>query len=112
VTGIPIVTLEPGVSRAIKSFLAAKCISQPIRIDLGFTGCCDASLCMSVDRLLDGDIIEEVDNVTFVINPETYEITGDITISLVDETDRKGFVLGSAKPISEWDGFGVCEIRT
>jgi len=29
----------------------------------------------------------------------------------VDEMGRKGFVLTSSKPVGEWDGFGVSDIK-
>jgi Fe-S cluster assembly iron-binding protein IscA len=108
---ISIVKLEPGVSQAIRSFLADKGIQQPIRIDLNFSGCCDASLCLCVDTILETDLTLELDGLTFVINPETYQLVGEVTISYMDEMGRKGFVLTSSKPVSEWDGFGVSDIK-
>lgn len=104
--------MEPGVSQAIKSFLAANGTSQPIRIDLNFRGCCDASLCLSVDRVLDNDLTVETEGLTFAISPETFALAGEVTVSYIDEAGKKGFVLRSSKPVSEWDGFGVCGIRT
>jgi Fe-S cluster assembly iron-binding protein IscA len=109
--GISIVHLEPGVSQAIKSFLADKGIQQPIRIDLHFSGCCDASLGLCVDTILETDLSLELDGLTFVISPEIYQLAGKVIISYVDEIGRKGFVLTSSKPISEWDGFAVGDIK-
>jgi len=108
---ISIIKLEPGVSQVIKSFLAAKGIRQPIRIDLNFSGCCDASLCLRADAILETDLTLELDGLTFVINPDTYQLVGEVTISCVDERGRKGFVLTSSKPVGEWDGFGVSDIK-
>lgn len=108
---IPIVKLGPGVSQVIKSFLADKDIQQPIRIDLRSSGCCDASLCLCVDTILESDFTLELDGLTFVINPETCQLVDEVAISYVDEMGRKGFVLTSSKPISEWDGFGVSDIK-
>jgi len=56
------------------------------------------------------DLIEDVNGLTFVIDPEVYQLVGNITISYVDEIGRKGFILTSDKPLSEWDGLGVCPI--
>lgn len=103
--------MEPGVSQVIKSFLADKGIQQPIRIDLHSSGCCDASLCLCVDTISESDLTLELDSLTFVISPETHQLVGDVKISYVDETGRKGFLLTSAKPIGEWDGFGVSDIK-
>jgi Fe-S cluster assembly iron-binding protein IscA len=58
----------------------------------------------------ESDLIQEVDGLTFVIGPEVDQLVGDITISYTDEVGRKGFVLTSDKPLSEWDGLGVCAI--
>ena len=104
------VKLESRAGQAIKSFLAEKGIQRPVRIHLQFTGCCDPSLGLSVDSIRKPDLIEEVDGLTFVIDPEVYQLVGDITISYIDEIGRKGFILTSDRPVSEWDGLGVCAI--
>jgi Fe-S cluster assembly iron-binding protein IscA len=113
VKAIPIIRLGPGVSQAIRTFLADKGIQKPIRIDLNFNGCCDASLCLRADNILilETDLTLEFDGLTFVINPETYQLAGEVTISYVDEMGKKGFVLTSSKPVGEWDGFGVSDIK-
>jgi Fe-S cluster assembly iron-binding protein IscA len=107
---IPTVKLEARAGQAIKSFLAEKGIQRPLRIHLQFTGCCDPSLGLSVDSIREPDLIEEADGLTFVIDPEVSQLAGDITISYTDEIGRKGFILTSDKPVSEWDGLGVCAI--
>ena len=111
VKAIPIIKLEPGVSQAIRASLDDKDIQQPIRIDLNFSGCCDTSLCMRADTILETDLTLELDGLTFVINPETYQLVGEVNISYADEMGRKGFVLTSSKPVGEWDGFGVSDIK-
>jgi len=107
----PIVKLGPGVSQAIGSFRADKGIQQPIRIALYFSGCCDSSLYLCVVTILETDLTLELDGLTFVINPEIYQVVGEVTISYVDEMGRKGFVLTSSKPVGEWDGCGVSDIK-
>jgi Fe-S cluster assembly iron-binding protein IscA len=96
---------------AVKSFLTTRDNPRTIRIDLHSTGCCDSSLGLSVDEVRENDLIQEIDGLTLVINPEIYELVGEITISYVDEKGKKGFVLNSGKPLNEWDGFGTCEIK-
>ncbi len=112
VKAIPVVKLEPGVSQVIKSFLADKDVCATIRVELKNSGCCDASLGIRTDWLLDSDLSTESDGLTFVVSPETYAITGDVTISYIDRPGQKGFVLTSSQPISEWDGFTVTQIET
>lgn len=106
------VTLEPGAGHAIQSLLAEQGIQRPIRIELRFSGCCDPTLGLSVDAIRESDLVQELDGLTFVISPETHHVVGDVTISYVEETGRKGFVLTPSKPVGEWDGFGVTTIRT
>ncbi|MGA8848326.1 MAG: hypothetical protein WB564_00655 [Dehalococcoidia bacterium] len=107
----PIIKLGPSVSQTIKSILGDKGIEQPIRIDLHSSGCCDSSLYLCVDAALETDLTVELDGLTFVINPDIYQVVGEVTISYVDEMGRKGFILTSSKPVSEWDGFGVSDIK-
>lgn len=105
------VQLQPGAGQAIKSFLAEQGCQGSIRIDLQSSGCCDASLGLSVDTIRAADLVQEVDGLQFVMSPETYQLVGEVTISFVDEREKRGFVLFSSKSVSEWDGFGVCSIR-
>ncbi len=105
------VTLEPGASRAIRSFLNEKGLQKPLRIEIQSSGCCDSILGLSVDRVHEDDQIYELDGLTFVISRETEKDVGDITISCVADTTGEGFVLTSTIPISEWAGFGVCKIK-
>jgi len=108
---MPLVTLSSGAGRAVKSALVEKGVQGSIRIELESSGCCDASLGLSVDTAHESDLVEEVDGLTFVISPETYDLVGEVTISYRDEAERKGFVLTSSRPVSEWDGFATCSIR-
>jgi Fe-S cluster assembly iron-binding protein IscA len=104
-------TLGPGTSQAILSFLADKGLDKLVRIDLGFTGCCDASLSLIAGPAHEGDLVIETDGLTFSISPDTYQLSGDININYTDEPGREGFSITSSKPVSEWDGFGICNIK-
>ena len=104
---MPLVTLEPGVGQAIRSSLAEAGVHGPVRIEIQSSGCCDPSLGLIVDTIRESDLVEEVDGLTFVISPETHELVGEVRISCTDEEGRKGFVLTSSKPLSEWDGFAT-----
>ncbi len=103
--------MEPGVSQVIKSLLADTDIQRPIRIELNFSGCCDSALCLRIDAVSNSDLSLESDGLIFVIDPATYRLVGEVTISYVDRPSRKGFVLKSSKPIGEWDGFGASSIK-
>ena len=106
-----VVALDASASQAIKSTLAEKGVRGPIRIELASSGCCDASLGLSVDTAHESDLVEEVDGLTFVISPETHQLVGEVRISYADDERRKGFVLTSSNPVSEWDGFATRDIR-
>jgi Fe-S cluster assembly iron-binding protein IscA len=103
--------LGPGVSQEIRSILTDKEIQQPIRIDLHFSGCCDASLCLRIDTALETDLTQVINGLKFIIDPGAYQLVGEVTITYVDEIGRKGFVLSSTKPISEWEWFSATNIK-
>jgi Fe-S cluster assembly iron-binding protein IscA len=108
---IPQVKLESGAGQAASRFLNEKGINRPLRIDLRFTGCCDASLGLRVDDISESDLYMEADGLTFIMDPEVYRLAGEVTISYVEEGGRKGFLLTSERPISEWEGFAASDIQ-
>ncbi len=110
-TGIPMIKVEATAIQAIRSFFGEKGFHRPLRIALQSSGCCDPSLGLSVDDIRESDLTQELDGLTFVISPETYALVGEVTIFFLDEGGRKGFVLTSRNPVSEWDGFAVTSIR-
>ena len=103
--------MEPGVSQAIKSLLADRDIHRAIRIELNFSGCCDSSLCLRTDAVLDGDLFFHSEGLVIVIDPTTSQLVGEVTIAYADKPGRKGFVITSGKPVGEWDGFSVTDIK-
>lgn len=106
-----VIQITPKAAQSIKAFLEENGIKNPIRIDIQSTGCCDPSLGLCIDRMHDQDIAHESDGLTLIIDPQTFESVGQVRIDYADEPDKKGFVLTSSKPLSEWEGFGVCNIR-
>jgi Fe-S cluster assembly iron-binding protein IscA len=106
-----LVTLGQGAGQAVKSLLSERGIEGPVRIEIESTGCCDTSLRLIVDTVRESDLVEELDGVTFVISPETYQLVGEVRISCADDPAREGLVLTSSKPISEWDGFAPRSIK-
>ena len=107
----PVIRLDPDAARAIKSFLTENGIQKPIRIDLCFKGCCDPTLELRVDNAVRHDLCFDLEGLKFIISPETHELVGAVTISHVDEKGKKGFIVTSSRPMSEWDGFGVCNLK-
>lgn len=105
-------SITPEATQAIKLFLAKDGTTDPIRIDIQSTGCCDASLGLSVDKVFRSDLIQELDGLEFMISLEIHRLVGTVHIDHISEEDKTGFVLTSSKPLNEWEGFGVCAIRT
>jgi len=106
-----LVTLDPDAGQAIRSLVSERGIRGPVRIEIQSTGCCDSSLELSVDTVRESDLVEELDGLTFVISPETHQLVGEVRISYTDDAGRKGFILTSSNPLSEWDGFATRSIR-
>jgi hypothetical protein len=53
-----------------------------------------------------------MEDLTIRMSPSTYELVGTVSISYVDDAQKKGFVLTSSKPLNEWEGFAACNIKT
>ena len=105
------VTIETSAIEAIQAFFTENGVPKPIRIELQSAGCCDSMLGLRVDAARDTDIVYQIEDLTIVVNPKTEQHFGDFDIEYVDEIGRKGFVITSTVPVSEWAGFGVCEIK-
>ena len=106
------IKLDSAASRAIKSLLAERGSQGPVRIELQFTGCCDPSLGLIVDAARESDLAEEADGLTFIIDPQTHELAGEVSVHYKDDAGRDVFVLTSTNPIGEWDGLITCSLRT
>ncbi len=106
-----IINLDAATVRAMRSALLQKGSIQPVRIDMRFNGCCDASLGLCADAVNEDDLSEELDGLTFVVDRETFRLTGEITISYVSKEGGDGYVITSNKPVSEWEGFSMTDIK-
>jgi Fe-S cluster assembly iron-binding protein IscA len=105
------IKLDLRACKAIKSALSERKLPLSIRIEVRSTGCCDASVGLTADTVDEFDLLEEIDGLIIIISPETYELVGEVTISYVDDDGRRGFFLTSSRPLNEWSGFAVCNIR-
>jgi Fe-S cluster assembly iron-binding protein IscA len=76
-----------------------------------FTGCCDATLGLRVDDICETDLSIDVEGLTFIMDPEVYRLAGGVTIAYVEEEGKRGFLLTSERPISEWEGLGASDIQ-
>jgi Fe-S cluster assembly iron-binding protein IscA len=108
----PLIRLDQPAVEVLRQFMQDKDNHRVIRINLSFKGCCDPALELCLDSRTEQDLICSQDGITLVMSPETYETAGSVSVSYMAETGRTGFAISSRKPISEWDGFGVCQIRS
>lgn len=106
------ITVTPEAIDAIQAFLSKQEIQKPIRIHLRSTGCCDASLGLMADDRREDDWTEDVQGILFVIGKDLEKLTGNIAIATSVDAQATGFVVTPENPISEWDGFGVCQIES
>ena len=93
------------------SELSEKGLQPSVRIEICSTGCCDASLGLRLDEADADDLVEEVDDLTLLMSSEIYALVGDVSISYVDEDGRSGFMITSQRPLNEWEGFAVCDMK-
>ena len=105
------VKIEPQATEQLRAYLKENGVSDPVRIDLTSTGCCDPSLGLCVDQARDDDMVCERDGLEFVISPSVHQTVGDVNIAYSDDAASQGYVLTSSRPLSEWEGFGVCQIK-
>jgi Fe-S cluster assembly iron-binding protein IscA len=108
---MPIFKLDPVACEAIKTILSEKGLPFSVRIEIRSTGCCDASLGIAAETAEAHDLIEEVGGLAIAMNPAIHQLVGDVSISCVDDSDRKGFVLLSGRSLNEWAGFAPSSIR-
>ena len=105
------VTLQTTAIEAIRAFFADNPVGTPIRLELQSSGCCDPVLGLRAGATRDTDIVYQIEDVTIAIDPKTEQSFGDFNIEYIDEVGRRGFVITSTVPVSEWAGFGVCDIK-
>jgi len=109
---MPLINLDQPAIEAIRKELQKKGLPLTLRIEIRSTGCCDASLSLVSNTAEESDLIESVEDLTIRMSPSTYELVGTVSISYVDDAQKKGFVLTSSKPLNEWEGFAACNIKT
>jgi len=108
----PEIELGPGAARAIKGCLAEKGARGAVRIEIRSSGCCDASLGLRIDTARESDLLLDEEGITFIVDRETYDLVGRITISCAADPGRTGFLITSSIPLNEWAGFSACDLIT
>ncbi|SHL40111.1 Fe-S cluster assembly iron-binding protein IscA [Desulfatibacillum alkenivorans DSM 16219] len=97
--------VDEGALKAMHEFLSDQGLAPWVRVEIQFTGCCDATLGLAADKAREGDFSEEHGGVTMVMDPEVYRTVGGVSVAHADEANRQGFVVKSERPLNEWAGF-------
>lgn len=104
------IELDARAATELKRYLKEKKVQQPIRIELQFSGCCDPSLGLKVDQVRDTDLVQQIEELQFVMDQKNHDLAGKVSISYVTRDGSDGFIVTSDRPVSEWDGFEICQI--
>ncbi|HDP24297.1 MAG TPA: hypothetical protein ENN34_02530 [Deltaproteobacteria bacterium] len=103
--------LEPGVGEIIRAMIAEGKVELPLRIQLHFSGCINPTLYLCADSIREADLIHEIDELTFVMDPETFRHVGEVTIACVDDRGKKGFVLSPSDPERRGNMFSMSTLK-
>jgi iron-sulfur cluster assembly accessory protein len=88
-------------SQSIKTFMEERRLDSPLRIVLQAGGCCGSSLRLVLDEAKDGDERHEVDGLTYLIEQDLADQSGEVTIDYVDNGHQQGFVVSAANPLAD-----------
>ncbi len=69
------------------------------RVTSIFWGITVSSLGLIVDTVRESDLVQEVDGLTFVIDPDTHGLAGEVRVSLADDEERTAFILTSSNHV-------------
>ncbi|SDP54025.1 HesB-like protein [Clostridium gasigenes] len=87
-----------------KSFLDENDIKDyTIRINLGGFGCSGPAFNIAVDEVKEGDVVEKINDITFVIESKLIDEFGGFKLLSSEENEGRGL---SLKPIIESEGGG------
>lgn len=102
------VELTPRAAAALKQILAQRGWSQAVRVVIASSGCCDAALGLRLEPAASDDVLCQSHGLNLALAKRAADLAGLVRIDLAD--GGEGFVITSAKPLGEWDGFGACQV--
>ncbi|MBI9078063.1 MAG: hypothetical protein JEZ02_21880 [Desulfatibacillum sp.] len=107
---MPYFHIDNATLAVIQKFLSDQNLDPWVRVEIQFTGCCDASLGLVADKTRETDLSEKHGDVWMVMDPDTYQTVGMVSITHTKEEYQDGFFLKSERPLNEWAGFAPCAI--
>ena len=93
------VNVSENASGALKKIMDEKGLEGSVRIFLQ-QSCGGAQLALGLDETRDNDELSEFGGLTFVVDKELSDQTGEIKVDYVDDVDQPGFTLVAEKPIT------------
>lgn len=91
------VTMSNDAYKEFKDFLVENNVNDfSIRINLGGFGCSGPVFNITVDNEAEGDVIEKINDITFVVEPKLIEDFGGFIVLSSEENDGRGL---SLKPV-------------
>lgn len=101
------VTLSQEAYDEFKSFLDENGIDNySIRINLAGIGCSGPMFNISVDEAKEGDVVEKINDITFVVESQLIDEYGGFIILSTEENDGRGL---SLRPVIQPEGgCGTC----
>ena len=92
------ITIKPEAAAALGIYRGV------LRIQVRTSGCCEPTLAAFWDERRPDDLGVQLLMLEVVLDPDTYRITGPITIDLGSPGDPPGLMLATVNPLSEWAG--------
>ncbi len=93
------IQVTESAQQAIKAFMQEKQLDSALRVFMQQGGCSGSALRLSLDEANDGDESVQVAGLTYIIDKQLSQITGDVTVDYVDDGMRQGFMLTSAQAL-------------
>lgn len=94
-------------NQAIKNIMEEKSLSGVVRIFLQ-QGCSGSQLGLGTDEAKESDLSVEVDGLTYVVDRELSETTGELKVDFVNDEYAQGFAITPEKPLPQGDGCSSC----
>lgn len=102
------IEVTPSASQAIKAFFEDKKLDSALRVFLQAGGCGGPALRLVLDEAKQTDDSFQIDGLTYLIDKELSQQSGDVKVDFVDNGCQQGFMLSSANPLASEGGGCSC----
>ena len=98
-------TVSNEACEALKNIMAERNLDSPVRI-FAQNSCGGAQLALGVDEARDNDHKVEMEGITFVIDKELVDQTGEVSLNYVADAAVPGFAINTERPLVVEGGCG------